>query len=481
MRFHKSDKVILWLALLYSIPFLLNADLFKDDLYRAVSGDPSYWDKDSRPLTTILMKVFNLGQMITDLSPLSFIVAMSCMVISAMIISRAISNGGTGVVSAACASLIFLNPMFIGNAIFAFDSATMGVSILISIASAYVFSKLKYLDVAWKSIAITCVMSIYQPSSALFVTMTALVVIIKITNKDKEYLYGLIINAISFILGFIIYNQVVQRFYPPNEYAKRNAQFIDFHNGFISGITDAFSRNLEPIMGSMPDIVKLSVGVTLFISIAYILKLSLSKEIRATERLLLAGSFVFSLIMFSGFSLAVKSDYVMPRVLMSLGLTLTLIFFVAYKVKAFKFIICSAFVILIINSINISYSFNNAVKHQNRFDTQLLTSVSSAIHQNGIKRIDNINMVGWPPVSMPTKVAFSKYPFFKSIIPQYLSSSWGIGAVAPYYDLFIKNRHYNNQEMKADIIKRGDKIFTSCSIDVYKAESDILFDFSNKC
>lgn len=35
--------------------------------------------------------------------------------------------------------------------------------------------------------------------------------------------------------------------------------------------------------------------------------------------------------------------------------------------------------------------------------------------------------------------------------------------------------------MKADIIKRGDKIFTSCSIDVYKAESDILFDFSNKC
>ncbi|WP_205733479.1 hypothetical protein, partial [Enterobacter hormaechei] len=75
---------------------------------------------------------------------------------------------------------------------------------------------------------------------------------------------------------------------------------------------------------------------------------------------------------------------------------------------------------------------NNAIKHQNKFDSVILTSISSALHQNGIKTIDNINISGWPPVSLPTKVAFRKYPFFKTIMPQYLSSTWGIGAVAPY-------------------------------------------------
>ncbi|MBK4701426.1 glucosyltransferase domain-containing protein, partial [Enterobacter cloacae] len=126
MRFHKSDKLIFLLAALFSLPFLLNAELFKDDLYRAVSGDPSYWDKDSRPLTTVLMKVLNLGDMITDVSPLSFILGMVCMIISAIIISRAISSNRPSYFSSAFASLIFLNPMFIGNAVFSFDSATMG-------------------------------------------------------------------------------------------------------------------------------------------------------------------------------------------------------------------------------------------------------------------------------------------------------------------------------------------------------------------
>ncbi|MBK4692740.1 glucosyltransferase domain-containing protein, partial [Enterobacter cloacae] len=173
MRFHKSDKLIFLLAALFSLPFLLNAELFKDDLYRAVSGDPSYWDKDSRPLTTVLMKVLNLGDMITDVSPLSFILGMVCMIISAIIISRAISSNRPSYFSSAFASLIFLNPMFIGNAVFSFDSATMGASIVVAISSAYFFYNKSYIDVVWKIVAVTSVMSMYQPSSALFVTMTA--------------------------------------------------------------------------------------------------------------------------------------------------------------------------------------------------------------------------------------------------------------------------------------------------------------------
>ncbi|CZX82789.1 glucosyltransferase domain-containing protein [Enterobacter hormaechei] len=481
MRFHKSDKLIFLLAALFSLPFLLNAELFKDDLYRAVSGDPSYWDKDSRPLTTVLMKVLNLGGMITDVSPLSFILGMVCMIISAIIISRAISSNRPSYFSSAFASLIFLNPMFIGNAVFSFDSATMGASIVVAIASAYFFYNRSYIDVVWKIVAVTSVMSMYQPSSALFVTMTAFIVIVKILEHESGYIKGLILNAISFVAGFTIYTQVVQKIYPPNEYALRNSQFIDFHNGILTGLHDAFSRNLDPVIGSMPSIVKATLVITLAISVACVIRCAFSRDYKIQDRILLVVSFAFSLIMFSGFSLAVKSDYVMPRVLMSLGLTLCLVFFMAHRLIGFKKISYLAYVIFAANSINISYSFNNAIKHQNKFDSVILTSISSALHQNGIKTIDNINISGWPPVSLPTKVAFRKYPFFKTIMPQYLSSTWGIGAVAPYYDITYKNKFSNNLELKEKIISNGVKIFTSCSVDVFSDRKDVLLDFTNKC
>ncbi|EOT7725452.1 glucosyltransferase domain-containing protein [Escherichia coli] len=481
MRLNKSDNIIFWLAALFSLPFLLNAELFKDDLYRAASGDPSYWDKDSRPLTTILMKVLNLGNMITDVSPLSFILGMVCMVISALIISRAISSDKPSYSSSAFASLIFLNPMFIGNAVFSFDSATMGASIALAIASSYFYSNTKYIDIVWKTVAVTSIMSMYQPSSALFVTMTALTVIVKILENKRNYIQDAILNAISFVSGFIIYTHVVQRFYPPNEYALRNSQFIDFNNGILNGLNEAFSRNLAPVIGSMPSIVKTALVIAIAISVACIIKYAFSREYKIHDRLLLVFSFAFSLMMFSGFSLAVKSDYVMPRVLMSLGLTLCLVFFLAQRLIGFKKISYLAYVIFVANSMNISYSFNNAIKHQNEFDSVLLTSISSALHQNGIDVIDNIDIIGWQPLSPATKVAFRKYPFFKTIMPQYLSNTWGLGAVAPYYDITFKNRLYNNIDLKEKVFKNGIKIFTSCSIDVIADQKDVIFDYTNKC
>ncbi|HIE5388371.1 TPA: glucosyltransferase domain-containing protein [Enterobacter cancerogenus] len=481
MKLYKSDKVIFLLAIIYSIPFLLNAELFKDDFYRAASGDPGYWDKDSRPLTTILMKAFNLGHVITDLSPLSFMVAMACMVFSAMIISRALSREVPNVISAVCASMIFLNPMFVGNATFSFDSASMGLSIAISIALAYYFSNYKYIDFVWKTIALTSVMSLYQPSSALFVSMTALVVIINFINKNRISLKEIITNAASFVAGFILYTKVVQGFFPPSEYAKRNSQFIDFHNGFINELTVAFSRNIEPIASSMPDVIKLLVIISTVITSLFILKISIFNKIAFTDRVLLVGSYVLFLLLFSGFSIAVKSDYVMPRVLMSLGLTLSLIFFISSQVKYLKHLTHIILILFTINAINIAYAFNNAIKHQNRFNSQLLTIISSVIHQNGILFVKNLTVVGWPPVSPPTKVIFNKYPYFKTIMPQYLSNAWGITALSPFYDLTIKNIQRADTNDFSDQNNKSDNIYTSCSIQIYKKENDILLDFTSKC
>ncbi|HCU0179683.1 TPA: glucosyltransferase domain-containing protein [Enterobacter hormaechei] len=481
MKFCKSDKIIFLLALIYSIPFILNAELFKDDLYRAASGDPGYWDKDSRPLTTILMKALNLGHTITDLSPLSFMIAMACMVLSAMIISRVLSNESPNSTSAFCASFIFLNPMFVGNAAFAFDSATMGLSIAISIASAYVFTKYKYIDFLWKSIAITCVMSLYQPSSSLFVALTALLVVIEIINNDKPSLKIVFVNAASFVFGFILYTKIVQTYYPPTDYAKRNAQLIDFHYGFIDAIKDAFARNIDPIALSMPGIVKIAFIVTIAISLMFVAKIAISKGMSNLDKTLLIGSYIFSLLMFSGFSIVVNSDYVMPRVLMSLGLTLSLIFYTALKVNRLRYVTCISLLIFTINSINIPYAFNNAIKHQNNYDDKLLTSVFTAIHLSGVKSIDNLNVAGWPPVSPPTQVIYDKYPYFKTIIPQYLSNAWGIGAITPYFNATFRNIYFNNEIMMEGVKSNGDNIFTSCLINVFRHKNDILLDFTSKC
>lgn len=86
----------------------------------------------------------------------------------------------------------------------------------------------------------------------------------------------------------------------------------------------------------MPSIVKATLVITLAISVACVIRYAFSRDYKIQDRILLVVSFSFSLIMFSGFSLAVKSDYVMPRVLMSLGLTLCLVFFMAHRLIGFK-------------------------------------------------------------------------------------------------------------------------------------------------
>lgn len=42
--------------------------------------------------------------------------------------------------------------------------------------------------------------------------MTAFIVIVKILEHESGYIKGLILNAISFVAGFTIYTQVVQKF-----------------------------------------------------------------------------------------------------------------------------------------------------------------------------------------------------------------------------------------------------------------------------
>jgi hypothetical protein len=122
-------------ALLAFLPIILYVPRYIDDYGRSVKGTYNWKKSGFRPLADWLYSAFNLGGPATALSPLGQLTAIPISAIGAIAISRTFQVNNPFLAVAATLPL-FVNPYFLENLSYGFDSLSMTAALTLAVIAA---------------------------------------------------------------------------------------------------------------------------------------------------------------------------------------------------------------------------------------------------------------------------------------------------------------------------------------------------------
>lgn len=147
----RSKTFLLCITLIYSIAIsaIVRADfLYLDDLGRTLYGYRG-WENFSRFSSNILSGILNGGRLLSDISPLTQLLAAVIMGLAASILAYTFSDGGETKPGALFAVIpLALNPYFLECFSYKFDSPFMAVSVLASVLPFLVYDLKPFLTVS---------------------------------------------------------------------------------------------------------------------------------------------------------------------------------------------------------------------------------------------------------------------------------------------------------------------------------------------
>ena len=217
------------IGLIAAIPISLMLPMYMDDFQRSIRGSFD-WTSDGRPLAEVIYKllVFDIPGTVL-ISPLGTLLCIPLICISSIVICRIFDNRKAW--AAAMATIfIFIQPYFIQNLSYSFDSPFMVLSILFSLFSAYLLICIQTYIAGLLAVFLSiCSLSLYQAANvALWIPVVLFVVLrpsrlnIRTYNFNQilgfrfPYLFTVkprinVFNSLILcqILSFIIYKFVV--------------------------------------------------------------------------------------------------------------------------------------------------------------------------------------------------------------------------------------------------------------------------------
>lgn len=450
-------KPIIYIALIFTIAIsaIIRADFnYCDDQGRVATGYKG-WMYFSRFTSQFLSKYIHVDDYLTDISPLTQLLAICMMAISAVIILYVYKNEKKFSIWDIIAVIpLGLSPFFLACFSYKYDSPYMAMSVLVS-AFPLLFIKSKVL--IYSVIVIVCTLlmcTTYQASSGIFL-MLVLLICLKKWNKGesiKGILKILIVSFVNYLAALLIFKVFIMN--PVNDYVSNSIISSDF---LISiSLQHLYKYFYLVVTGFKKEWLFLIVVMCISFIYSFVRESNQKKYIAfivSTLALIIMAMLCFGLYPI------LREPLFAPRSMYGFGVFITL---VGVVISTSKKTYISKIVVLILSwsFFVFAFTYGNALKVQDEYTDFRVNLVINDLNSleicttNEIKTVHISGTIGQSPVlkNMP-----QDYEILNRLIPIQFREAWYWGQYYfyNYFDLrnMLKNNSENVNEYNLPILK----------------------------
>lgn len=427
--------------------------LYVDDIAR-VLGNIGLWDDDGRPISSFVSRAIQLGEPLTDISPLPQIISIAFYSLSSIYLGKIFRVNNLFFLS--LGGIIFvLNPFNLQNFAYIFDSLTMGLSVFISTAAFFVISiaierkilnKHIFLIFFLAFLLLLASLCLYQSATSIYIAALTFYSLLKLVQDTsikqsvKTFVFSMTILLCS-LLAYI----PIKNFYVKNNYILKKSttpSLVDIPKTLIKNLIDSI-ENIYKLLGNsnlLTLIIVLGIAVISTIILLAFKKFlsSIKKSLNLIELsivicLILIYCF-FIIFSFLGLSLVFVNPLYEPRAYMGFSsiIAISCLFLAQlfYPYRFLRFFLIFFLSLLCLSFANVSLTFGNALHAQNTQEEMIATVLLSDLEEEISKFSDlpqdlKIAIAGELKHSALATQAFSKYPILETITKSYFKQGWG--------------------------------------------------------
>lgn len=380
------------LLIIYLIAFypIIRANFnYLDDLGRVHFGYRG-WNDFSRFTSSFLAIFIHTSKYITDVSPLTQIIAGIFLAFSSVIILHLFKkNKKITFINIISVIPIGLSPYFLECISYKFDSPYMALSILSSILPFLFFGKEikeKFIFSLATIVGTIIMCTTYQAASGIIPLVTMFLAFnYWLKKEEKEALNILVITAISYLVGLIIFKVFIM--VPADSYASNSLLSIkELIPGFLGHLKTYYEytiNNFRPLW----------LMLIMLMVISFILvQVKQSKKSKLSTLIMVTVLIISSLFLTFGLYPALEKPLFTPRAMYGLGIFIALIGInitndiKRYIPKLITIGLCWCFLVF-------SFSYGNALSEQKRYIDFRVQSVINELNQLEMMKTNTIKTI----------------------------------------------------------------------------------------
>lgn len=418
---------------LFYYPLIANNLMYMDDTFRAISGYDG-WASLGRPFADFVMhRVMLKSAYLIGYAQLGQLISVAIMALTSIFISNNVFTIDGWFKYVLCCGFA-LNPFFLENMSYQYDSLPMAISLCLPVVAAIIIWRKGLYNILIAVALLIIATGLYQTSVNTYVGFFAATVLIKTASNQhspKDIIISCVKGISAILLSTIAYMMIIKLFIPMTS---DRGSLVDMGPGYI----DYFLKLSNRAYGLLANTLSYRFSVISLIFIALVSVFGIMKGSNKTLRtiLVLIAAFVvyFSMV---GIVSLIRDQFVASRILMGASAITFLFFALAGLQFVPKWASISASVIIILPLFLASYSYGFASKYQREYDS---VNVNSAI--NDIRRDQSydqksyISFSGRMPFSPVVSHTIKKYDLIALIVmPSYdwtasmMAQSWGVSGV----------------------------------------------------
>lgn len=396
----KFIKPFLILFSIYLIGYLaiIRANFaYIDDLGRVLSGYKG-WENFSRFTSNFLSSFIHTSNYLTDISPLTQIIAIVFLSLAGLIILHVLTGKYSFTITEYTSVLIIgFTPYFLECISYKFDSPYMALSILAAVIPLLFYKKNNILYFILSIASILIVSTTYQAGSGIYPMFVVLLCLVMWgENKEiKDILIFIFISIIAYIIGLAIFKLFIM--VPITTYVSNDLPSIqNIVPSTILNLKEYFSYILNDFKQSWLIIIG-------FLYMCFIVVFTYNSKRNRIKSFLLAiiGLTILTCLSFGIYPI-LKSPLFSPRAMYGFGVTLSLISI--YIVMNTKNIIGKVFVFILFWFFFVhAFIYGNALIQQEEYANFRMKIVINDLIENDLlsndstKRLRIIGSIGYAP------------------------------------------------------------------------------------
>lgn len=434
-RFAIKPTLILWLIFTVGISAIILANFnYSDDMARVALGFKK-WDHFSRYTTTFLSSFMHVGNYLTDISPLTQMVATFELAIAGVIALYVISGRRQLNIWLVVAILpLGLCPYFLECLSYKYDSPYMALSVLASIAPLLLMRRNRIVFALAVIAGELIVCTTYQAASGILPLLVMVIALRRwCADEDtKEILRFLLLSACAYLAALLIFKLFLMQ--PAENYVSTEIPSIEELPGIFIGHLDMYMKYM------MSDFKKIWLILIALVVIAFIWV-----TIRDTERNRML-TFILTIVCLAlmscltfGIYPALEQPLFQPRAMYGVG---AFIAFLAIVVASSPRILCGKLVILALSwcFLVFSFTYGNALYAQIQWTNFRTTSAIQDLNDTPEFATETPKIVqvkGGIGLSPILRNQPQNYKMLKRLIPIAFQGGeqWGLVGFTYYYGL----------------------------------------------
>lgn len=458
---NKKYFLIIFIMIIYLIPLLLSNHYYMDDNVRVVTGKPD-WGWQGRPLADWLYYALSLSTYhIKDLFPYSLLTGIVILSLYYVKIENfSFNQKKYNLISIIPFLFILINPFFIQNISYRYDSLPMILGLITSISSYLIVkSNIKFRYI-YSILLLIASLSLYQPCVNAYLIMMFYSMILLNFQFYKDYFKIIIKQLLIFIIAVVSYDLLIMKLL---HYGTSRSTLIGFDNTGL--IFEKIIFFFSGLIFQLPSLI--TIFIIILILVAFYLVVNTAKN-----KILSIMSFFGMFLSLWGGLLLIKENVDLPREFPVFGLYLCLLSSFILIFPKYRKLFTLLFSIMLILNIIYFYQYMFLYVNQKDYESKIEDNIVMTVKNDEVLKHKIIYINGKPPYKKEITKIIDDNVFLKRMINT--SDEW-----VTRYALYRKGLTHVKLNFKAENLKVKKYICINHKIPYYSNEFYDIYLISN--